>query len=133
MSEVQFTDRTTAGIGHQPNAHKMQEKFFGNNCHKQFKSIDQAAALLMDESGQMHPLEDICRICKEPFTMEQKLALLNAAMEKQKENETGKSGNSKPFVKLPNTQQTQALLQWGQRGQIPLDVNRVRVQGRPYE
>lgn len=41
----------------------------------------------MDEKGRMVPTEDVCRVCKEPFSMEQKVALLNAAMEKQKEND----------------------------------------------
>ena len=49
---------------------------------------------MQDEHGRFMPAEDICRICKEPFTMKQKVALLEAIMSKQKNDSYIQNGTS---------------------------------------
>ena len=52
------------------------------SCHTKFTSVENATNLLVDDHGRFIPTDDVCKMCKQPFTMDQKMALLTAAMEK---------------------------------------------------
>ena len=56
-------------------------------CHKKFTTVEHAQALLIDDYGRFLPAEDVCKVCRQPFTHEQKVALLTAAMEKQRSDD----------------------------------------------
>ena len=60
------------------------------------------------------------------------MALLHAAMDKQKENDLDPT-NPHRKIKMPDTHQTEAMIKWGKQGDIPLDVSRVKIKGRGQE
>jgi len=59
---------------------KSSRRLQSGPCHTVFTSIEQATSLLCDERGNLIPSEDVCRVCREPFTINQKIALFNAIM-----------------------------------------------------
>ena len=67
-------------------------------CHTMFTSIENVQDLLLDDLGRFIPTEDVCKVCRQPFTMEQKVGLLNAAMEKQRESNLGFNPKKKNIV-----------------------------------
>ena len=59
------------------------------HCHYQFTTVSDAHEVLLDEYGRFIPTTDICKECRQPFTIEQKISLLKILMEKQKDQDVG--------------------------------------------
>ena len=61
--------------------------------------------------------------------MEQKTALLNAAVNKQKEESINRFSAKKQTLQVQNTSQSHAMQKWAQRGEIPIDPNQIKISG----
>ena len=61
--------------------------------------------------------------------MEQKTALLNAAVNKQKEESINRFSAKKQTLQVQNTSQSLAMQKWAQRGEIPIDPNQIKIRG----
>ena len=80
------------------------------HCHYQFTTVGEAHEVLLDENGRFIPTTDICKVCREPFTIEQKISLLKILMEKQKFSDVGYfNGSFKKNIYLQNTSQGKAI------------------------
>ena len=102
-------------------------------CHTVFTTVENAHKLLLDDQGRFIPTEDICKVCRQPFTIDQKIALLHTLQQKQKEESLKASGyynakNKNLYVR--DTSQGKAMVQWSNRGELPVERGTVKIRGQ---